>query len=280
MSIKDILLVLDKGTAAPARTEFAALLANRIGARLTGLYARPFSIPYTACFSEAAMSGELVAEVERLEDEQQALVNTDFHNAMNRHGVDADWHSAIGDPLSTIAVASRYMDLVITSQSDPEAVKTAYWLPMPAEVAAHAAGAALIMPNTGTCSSDIRHVLVAWNASREASRAVREAIPFLKAADKVTVVVIDAKGSDTGHGQDPGVDITRYLARHGINVDLQGLTAADEDVHAVLLSHAFEIGADLLVAGCRGQSRLREFLLSGATRGLLSHMTLPILMAA
>ncbi len=121
--------------------------------------------------------------------------------------------------------------------------------------------------------------MVAWNASREAARAVRDAMPLLEQSQSVDLVTFRPKSSQGAHGELPGADIALHLTRHGINVDVQQLGGTDIDVGNALLSHVADRGSDLLVMGGYGHSRLREFVLGGATRTILSSMTVPVLMA-
>jgi nucleotide-binding universal stress UspA family protein len=121
--------------------------------------------------------------------------------------------------------------------------------------------------------------MLCWNASRESGRAAAEALPFLAMADKVTVLVVDTKQLGSAHGPEPGADVAAWLARHGVNITVQREAAADVDVGELILSHAAAHDIDLIVMGLYGHSRLREVILGGASRTLLSSMTVPVLTA-
>jgi nucleotide-binding universal stress UspA family protein len=135
----------------------------------------------------------------------------------------------------------------------------------------------LIVPYAGEFGDVGKRALVAWNASREAARAVTDAIPLLREAQGVQIVAFDPEGA--AHGEIPGADIGLYLARHGIKVTVSQQTAPDVDVGNQLLSRAAELGSDLIVMGGYGHSRLRELVLGGVTRTLLGSMTVPVLMS-
>ncbi len=137
----------------------------------------------------------------------------------------------------------------------------------------------LVVPYIGPGKSVATHVLVGWNASREATRAVNDAIPLLQRAKKVTVLAVDPEGGTEGHGEVPSADISLHLARHGIKVEAAQTVTGDIDVGDALLSRASDLGADLIVVGAYGHSRMREFILGGVTRHLLQHMTVPILIS-
>jgi nucleotide-binding universal stress UspA family protein len=124
-----------------------------------------------------------------------------------------------------------------------------------------------------------RHVMIAWNASREAARAVNDALPLLRRASHVHVVALSPVRSATAHGEEPGADIALYLARHGVKVTVSRDDAPEVDTGNLLLSRAFDLSADLIVMGAWGHSRLREFVLGGVTRTLLESMTVPVLMS-
>jgi nucleotide-binding universal stress UspA family protein len=119
--------------------------------------------------------------------------------------------------------------------------------------------------------------MVCWDGSRAASRAVADAMPFLKKAKQVEIVIISSKPAKDS--ELPGADLGQHLARHGLKVDIKRIISPDSDVPSTILSHAADSSADMIVMGGYGHSRLREFVLGGATRGLLESMTVPVLMS-
>jgi nucleotide-binding universal stress UspA family protein len=135
----------------------------------------------------------------------------------------------------------------------------------------------LVVPRYGTFDTVGERVLVAWNGSREATRAVHDALPILKLATKVTVLSIDPE-RDTGD-RIPSADIALHLARHGVAAEGTSTVGLDISVGDLLLSRAADLGADLIVMGAYGHSRMRELVLGGATRHILQHMTVPVLMS-
>lgn len=136
----------------------------------------------------------------------------------------------------------------------------------------------LIVPKTGTINPAPKRVILAWDQSREALNAARKALPLLKAADQVEIVVVDPPI----HGperSDPGGMLCQMLVRHGIKAEVTVLARSLPRVSEVLERHAVDRAADLIVMGGYGHSRLREAILGGATRNMLEHAALPILMA-
>ena len=119
--------------------------------------------------------------------------------------------------------------------------------------------------------------MVCWDASRNAARAVADAMPILAKAGAIDVVIVASERPKSD--EVAGADIGHHLARHGLKVEVKRIVATDTDVANTILSHAADTSADFIVMGGYGHSRLREFILGGATRGILSSMTVPVLMS-
>ncbi len=120
-------------------------------------------------------------------------------------------------------------------------------------------------------------IMVCWDGSRTAARAIADAMPILKKAKQVEVVIISDKPGKAD--EVPGADLGQHLARHGLKIDVKRITSPDTDVPSTILSYAADSSADMIVMGGYGHSRLREFVLGGATRGMLEAMTVPVLMS-
>jgi nucleotide-binding universal stress UspA family protein len=190
--------------------------------------------------------------------------------------VRAEWRTAEGARDDAVALHARYADLVILNQTDPNVGDATHF----ADAILLSVGRpVLLVPYTGEIRNPAQNVLVCWNASREASRAVTDALPLLRRAAKVTVLSVNSETSAAGHGESPGSDIALYLARHGVNAETAQTNAGDVDVGNLILSRAFDMSADLIVMGAYGHSRVREIVMGGATRTLLQSMTVPVLMS-
>jgi nucleotide-binding universal stress UspA family protein len=137
----------------------------------------------------------------------------------------------------------------------------------------------LAVPYAGQFERVGDRVLVAWNASREATRAVNDALPLLRGATIVTVLAVNPKHGIEGHGDVPAADIVLHLARHGVKAEAAHTIANDISEGDALLSYAADLGADLIVAGGYGHSRARETVFGGVTRTLLEEMTVPMLLS-
>ena len=119
--------------------------------------------------------------------------------------------------------------------------------------------------------------MLCWDGSRTAARAAADALPFLTRAKAIEIFIVET--GKLKSDESPGTDIASHLARHDLNVSVERTVAGDIDVASVILSHAADVGADMLVMGGYGHSRLREFILGGVTRAILGSMTVPTLMS-
>lgn len=136
----------------------------------------------------------------------------------------------------------------------------------------------LVIPSFGDFSSFGNKILAAWSNTRESARAIFDANPFLRCADKVDITWFDANVSDPGIDL-PGAELAAVLARHDVDAVVEAIPTGGNPVGEALLSHASDIGADMLVMGAYGHSRMREFVFGGATKTLLESMTIPVLMS-
>ena len=277
MAYKTILVHCDAAKNVAHRLDVAAELAQQHDAHLVGFHARPpFRTP--VFFDGGFPMDDLFKSYEASAAADQATALAAFEKATKGRHLSTEWRVVDGFVDGELAVQARYADLLVLGQTDPDnSLNTPSDLP---EATALASGRpVLVVPHIGVATPPGRTVLLCWNASREAARAASEALPILKAAAKVIVLVIDAKPSPDGHGAEPGADAAAWLARHGVKVTVQRDTAADDDVGATILSRAADHAIDLIVMGLYGHSRVREMVLGGASRTLLNSMIVPVLMA-
>jgi nucleotide-binding universal stress UspA family protein len=214
------------------------------------------------------------AQLERIEADHRAQ----FEDVVRRHGIrsESEWRS-LPYLSSEVGVHAYYADMVVIAR--PESASQTAGPPGLAESLVLSSGRPIIVfPPRGTASK-VRRILVAWNAKRESIRAVADALPLLAKAEAVEVLVVDHQRHPTGHGQEPGADIARHLARHGAQVEVRRLSSGGKDVGSLLLSQAAGFGADLLVMGAYGHSHLREWMFGGVTRTVLYEAGLPVLMS-
>ncbi len=278
MSYKSMVVHLDNDRRCSDRVDIAARLALEFDARLAGLYLlRPPEIP---SYVRAEIGAEILdGQLRQWRQKQVAEMTARFRDRTDRAGLsgaefrfDDDW------PEEAIALHARYADLLILGQTDPHDSQVTMLPDFPGQAVLSAGRPVLLIPYTGDFPQIGKRVLVAWNAGREAARAVTDALPFLQRAAKVTVLAVNPE-QFAGHGEQPGADIALFLARHGVKVEASESHSGEVDVGAWLLSRAFDLNADLIVMGGYGHSRMREFAFGGATRSLLGEMTVPVLMS-
>ena len=275
MTYKTILVHVDNGKYCPARVDMAVRIARRFDAHLVGLHAlTALRLPAYA----VAEAGATLIEAQRaIAREQASRAEAIFRKATNSAGLPSvEWRVAADDAVDATTLHGRYADLIVLGQprsNDGSGVEPDF----PERVAMAAGRPVLMVPYAGSFENVGKRALVAWNAGREATRAVTDAIPLLREAEQVNVVVFNPEGA--AHGAVPGADIGLYLARHGVKVEVAYHRANDIDVGNQLLSRVADLGSDLIVMGAYGHSRMRELIMGGATRTVLQSMTAPVLLS-
>lgn len=278
MTYRTILLHLDDGPGVDRRTDAAIQLAAAHDAHLVALYA-PTPL-YLQWSPEGGMRQEIEAR-RKAEDEAMAKAALErFEDAAAKAGLARrEARPARGEPRDLLGLHGRYADLIVMGQADPKGSNARESASIVEDVILSCGRPVLVVPYIGLLQPVGRRILVAWDASREAARAVSDALPMLERAASVLVVTVDAKPSETGHGQLPGADLALYLARHGIKVEAAHVGSSGIGVGDVLLNQASDRDADMIVMGCYGHARLRELVLGGATRTMLRTTPVPVLMA-
>ncbi len=254
MGYKTILVHCDADPKVVHRLAVAAELAKRHNATLIGLHIQPPLV------------------VPALFDGTLAKAKAAFEKAVEGKGIAVEWRTGEGQPDQRLAVHARCADLTVVGQADADGSSSAP-LDLPEDLALSAGRPVLVIPHIGAPAQAPRTILLCWNDSREAARAAADALPLMHAASKVVVLCIDPPSDRSGD------DAAAWLSRHGIAATVQREPATDTDVGSVILSRASDLGADLIVMGLYGHSRLRETVLGGASRTLLASMTVPVLMA-
>ena len=277
MAYKDIVVHVDNGRHCADRLDTALALAAAHQAHVIGVFVR--TDPYVPPYVQAQFGPEVIALQERHAGEAAERARTLFEGKAAAAGINYEWRAPAGDLLDMVSLTARYADLTVIGQADQDAEDAFELRQLSDHLILDAGRPVLLVPYAGRFPVVGERVLVAWNASREATRAINDAIPLLTRAKKVDVVAINPERGLAAHGDVPGADICLHLARHGVKAVAEHVRAEDIDVGAMLLSRAADLSADLIVMGAYGRSRLRELVLGGATRHLLQHMTVPVLMA-
>lgn len=275
MSYKTILVHIDSDKRCTKRTEVAIQLAKQYDACLVGLHAY---FPYTPPgYIMAHMGAEVIAAQHKAAIEVMTETEKTFRKQASAAGLEnTEWHTAHDDPVSAMSLQARYADLLVIGQSDATD-DSGVDKDFPERLILLSGRPVLVLPEIGDFACVGKRIIVAWNASREAARAITNAIPFFKLADQVYIVTIPPKTDEKD--KIPTEQIVQYLSRHGVQAEVDENRGVEIDVGNELLSRAAALSADLLVMGCYGHSRVREWVLGGATRTILETMTIPVLMS-
>jgi len=275
-----LLVLLDSGVASRERMALAAGLAERFAAHLVGLYPLPVAnAPRYLGYYDPSLLDPLFRELREQAQQGCDKEREAFEHAASLRGLSAEWRVVDAWAESDPALHARYADLTILGQLNPDGGDTELMRPRPEHATLASGRPILVVPYAGRYETVGRRVLIGWSATREAARAVNDAMPLLAGAEIVTVLTIDAREGPDAHGELPGADISLHLARHGVKAEIERTVSAGIPAGDVLLSRAADLGADLLVIGAYGHSRVRELLLGGVTRSILQSMTLPVLMS-
>jgi nucleotide-binding universal stress UspA family protein len=279
MGLRDILVYVDGSPRSYVTLGLAAELASRFEAYLIGLHVIGFTMPsyhpttpYEGCPPSPRVTG-VIRDSELLvarECEER------FDDQLGRHGLRGEWHQRQGMVATSVAREARYVDLAIVTQVDVAKPPLGTRRYVPREVLLSSGRPILVVPHIGTFNRVGDHILIGWNGSRESTRAVNDAIPLLKRAAKVTVLEVEPRRETerTKFG-----DIAPHLERYGINVTNTKCVRRESGTSNILLEYAAEIGADLLVIGGYGYSRLRALVLGGVSSNMLKRMTIPVWMS-
>ena len=276
MSIATILVHVDNSSANESRFRTAVALTEEFEAHLIALFVVPtYTIPI---YAEVPIGADVFETARQAILESAANAQSTCENIAKSTGVSLEWRLVEGHVVNTLNEHARYCDLVVLGQSNEGDLDD-----MSMEVADHVvleAGApCLVVPYIGVKKGLPDNVLLAWNGSMESARAAKDALPLMKRAQQVKVLLINPEEGEVDEGDIPGADIGAYLARHGIKAETNCVHNKQISAGDILLSQAADLSADLLVTGAYGHTRLRERILGGVTRHLLEHMTVPVFMS-
>lgn len=276
MTFKDILIHLEQpGTAGPALAA-AAELARAHGAHLTGLHVYDLAWPLLANgegYLDPRTLQILTEEAEAASSQRARTLRNTFEEVLRREGLPGEWRQVEGNPYDVVALHARYADLAIFARGGEPDTEADL-----AESVLFASGRPVLVLPPAPAPLTARHVLIGWNGTREAARAVADAMPLMRHARTVRVLTIASEARGIPGSRIDAEDLARHLTRHGLEV-IAETSRMGEPVEQVLLDTAAKQEADLLVIGGYGHGRLREMVLGGVTRHLLRHAPLPVLLS-
>ena len=273
--IKDIVVNLGLGSNNPAG-DYAVSMAEIFEAHLLAI-----AVSYDPIIPGNVMGGippEIIEGQRRESDKTARAAVARFEQAAKRAGISAETRTisaSLAGAADKIGSIGRRFDLIIVGQPDRQ--KPTADQVIDEGVLFGSGRPVIFVPFIQKGAAKLDRVMICWDGGRAAARAVGDALPILKKAKQVEVVIVADKPSKPD--EVPGADLGQHLARHGLKVDVKRVTSPDIDVPSTILSHASDSSADMIVMGGYGHSRLREFVLGGATRGLLEAMTVPVLMS-
>jgi nucleotide-binding universal stress UspA family protein len=277
MSYKSILVHVDQTAPAAERIRLAAAIAEDNQAHLIGTAMTGVS---HLVFEEGAFNQNdpafdhhlrnLRAYANKSLDDFSTLIKETRVSSVERRLMD-------DDAVTGMTQQARYADLVVVGQFDPACGVPGVMADFPESVVMNSVRPVLIMPHTRRFSAVPKKIVVAWDASMTATRAIMNALPLLKRSSRTDIVIFNPTVHPETHGEQPGADIALYLSRHSIKVNVICRDTRVNEGEA-LLSYCADETMDLIVMGGYGHTRFREMVLGGATREILLSMTVPVLM--
>lgn len=277
LNLRDIAVLLDGTAAGASLAQHAVSLARKHGAQLIGVHGvERAPIRPEESFVRGARAIASVAESHAAADAAKvADLRSRFAEITRAQGVAADFRAVWRDAFDETQLRSLQCDLILAAHP-PLHDLPPNW--SAEHVLTVLGGPVLLVP--AHWESEIgRHVLIAWNASRPARRAVNDAMPLIATADKVTILIVDHASYGDRMGADPGADLLAHLARHDIPAELRLVESERGDIAGAIADQANALGADLTVIGCYSRSRTVEAIFGGVTRTMLSNAPSPLLLA-
>ncbi len=258
----------------------AIALAERWNCHLIGASALP---PVYVVPTGAPGSGDAVVIDEHRNEYQRELdrIKSAFAEATAGRALVTEWreedalHDSVAERIGALA---RCADLIIASQTNADWAGS-YYHDVGDRLIVEGGRPVLLVPNAGHFETVGKRILLAWNGTREATRVTFDALPVLKHAEQVIVMRVDGADGRPGALSASTADICATLARHGVKCTALNAEHGSGGVGRTLLATSADRKCDLLVMGCYGHSRLREFVFGGATRTVLESMQIPVLMS-
>ncbi len=278
MTYKTILTYIPAPDRVEPILDVALPMARRHGAHLIGLHVMPQPHMYWAVAAE--MSAVVLDAQKEFFDGLASRTARAFEQRTKNEDVVCEWRHAnsAGRPVAdAIAAHATATDLVIVGNVGPND-DWATQADLPARVIIQCGRPVLVLPHAGTKDDIGGFVTIAWDGHREAARAAFDALPVLREAEEVRLFCLEYDDTSPRYGFTPADEIAVTLSRHGVATTAQRQLSSTPAGEA-LLSYAGEHGSDLLVMGCYGHARFREFVFGGATRHVLKHATIPLLMS-
>jgi nucleotide-binding universal stress UspA family protein len=270
MTYKTLLAVLQDETDAPRVLDCVVPLSERLSAHVIGVHSEGLPFPYATPmgFPDADF---MVTSAEVNKERSDALKSV-FEARMQRSGLSAEWRalqSFSGDSAASSLESARAVDLIVVQQNDPNASSASRNVDA---LLLETGRPVLFVPYALPVNTSFEKILIGWNGTREATRAVFDALPFIREAKTVEVFTVDPERYGGHEAMTAGGQIAAALSRHGANVTVNSQPKTELSHGEAVANRASEFGADLLVTGAYSQSKLKEFFFGGVTRSILTDM--------
>ncbi len=277
--LRDLIVHLEGDGGDKTRLAYAERICTEFQAHLTGVFLNISHIPTTAGyagFGAAEVLSQYQSANVQAGDKAMKELKERFEQLVSIPHELRRFDVLLGEATGVLCSQMRTSDLLVTTRP----YGTAEHFPELVEAAIFDAGSGVLLapPELGGEIKSFDTIMVSWRDTKEAARAVFQALAFLQRAKKVVVVMVDDERSPEQFGQEPGADISRHLSRHNCNVQLRHLRG-ESSVSGALLAEAEKSGAGMIVMGAYGHSRIREWVLGGVTRDVMSRAAVPILTA-
>jgi len=278
--MKNILVHLDNSKACEQRVEAAIALAKRQGGRVTGAALALRSI--IANYIGIQIPKNILEDQQKLIDAAAQTAVDAFSQAATAAGVEHSSeivYTSAARAADRLAYMARSMDITFLGQPNPDEDNRSYIAQLLEGVLFDSGRPIYLVPYIGRIEMVHRNAVLAWDGGKKSARAINDALPLLQGRGKVTLLMVNGKLSSIRKDQQPGEDMLRHLQSHGIDAKLENISAEGIKTDAAILNYLSDAGADLLVMGAYGHSRLREKAFGGVTHNMLQCMTTAVLMS-
>jgi nucleotide-binding universal stress UspA family protein len=278
MHYKNILVYLDQGASNQERVNVAIAIARTHNAQITGVVVN--ALPDSNILRRLGIGkGDELMEQQRVDS--QATIKH-FEQLATEEGLKADTRvidCAAGGAPKKLARMARVFDLSIMRQANPDKSDASFIAELSEEVMFSSGRPVFFMPYIGAHNIPCRVGLIAWDGSKAATRAIHDALPLLEMMEKVIILIVDANKIEHYSDSQPGDELSRHLATHGINNEVSRISKGEVSTSTIILNELSNTGADILIMGGYGTPKLREIMLGGVTRTLFECMTVPVFMS-
>jgi len=275
MCYKDILVHLDNSASLNGRLHAAAMLAQTHQARLIGVFVSPRNnIPN---YISAQIDSSLRTKIADGQNLEVGKIKTAFESTLKNNDLSGEWVHENGDALDVITSHARHADLLVVGQFNADDEAVLYLQDLTDRLILAAGRPVLVVPYVYKNAVFGQKIIIGWDGSRTATRAIHDALPILKLAKKTIVMCVKQNSNEVLDDQPPGQKIAAHLSNHSVNVEAQHIVSNEIKPAHMLLNLAAEQGADMMVIGAYGHARIKELVMGGVTMHLLESMPLPVL---